>query len=157
ALVFINEEAIEDAQKDGPSRYRSPVDRGLLARVITRLDGLYVKAIGLDIIVDQASEPAKDAALLAAIKAARTHIWLARFDPAVDRNAATEAQRAYNARFLEQAGGATGYVTVRTDMDGVVRTQPTPGTGDRSTFPEEIAKVGDWSPASKQRLLTVAS
>jgi CHASE2 domain-containing sensor protein len=42
-------------------------------------------------------------------------------------------------------------------MDGVVRTQPTPGTGDRSTFPEEIAKAGGWSPAGKQRLLTVAS
>src|SRR5262249_55946712 len=78
ALVFINEEAIEEVQRDGPSRYRSPADRGLLARLITRLDGLGVKAIGLDIIVDQASEPAKDAALLAAIQAARTHIVLAR-------------------------------------------------------------------------------
>jgi adenylate cyclase len=157
ALVFINEEAIEEVQKDGPSRYRSPADRGLLALLITRLDGLGVKAIGLDIIVDQASEPAKDVALLAAIQAARTHIVLARLDPAAERNAATEMQRDYNARFLEQAGRTSGYVTVRTDMDGVVRTQPTPGSGDRSTFPEEIAKAGGWSPAGKERLLTGAS
>jgi adenylate cyclase len=157
ALVFINEEAIEEAQKDAPSRYRSPVDRGLLARLIARLDSIGVKAIGLDIIVDQPSEPAKDAALLAAIKAARANVVLAQLDPAADRNAATETQRAYNAHFLKQAGRASGYITVKTDMDGVVRTQPTPGTGDRSTFPEEIAKAGGWSRAGKQRLLTVTS
>jgi len=46
--------------------YRSPVDRGFLAELIQILRARDVRAIGLDILFDQPTEPAKDAQLQAA-------------------------------------------------------------------------------------------
>lgn len=159
ALVYINEDAIAEAQKDGPS-YRSPVDRGLLARIVDRLDQLRAKAIGLDIIVDQASEAAKDEALLASLKRAKAQVVMARLDLGEGRAVATSAQAEYHAKFLKQveaAGKRTGYVTVKSDLDGVVRTQPGKGSENYATFSEEIAKVGGWLESSRRRFLTMPS
>lgn len=47
--------------------YRSPVDRGFLADVLQQVAARGAKAVGLDILFDQPSEPAKDAALKAVI------------------------------------------------------------------------------------------
>ncbi|WP_158292408.1 CHASE2 domain-containing protein [Paracraurococcus ruber] len=47
--------------------YRSPVDRGFLAGLLDQLAAAGVAAIGLDILLDRATEPAKDAALRDAI------------------------------------------------------------------------------------------
>ena len=48
--------------------YRSPVDRGFLAGVIDALAAAGVSAIGLDLVLDRPTEPAKDAALRRAIR-----------------------------------------------------------------------------------------
>ena len=48
--------------------YRSPVDRGFLAGVIDALAAAGVGAIGLDLVLDRPTEPAKDAALRRAIR-----------------------------------------------------------------------------------------
>ena len=50
--------------------YRSPVDRGFLAALIDDLAAAGVAAIGLDLLFDRATEPAKDAALLRAMRRA---------------------------------------------------------------------------------------
>ncbi len=54
--------------------YRSPIDRGLLAEVVRTVDAAGPKAMGLDFIFDQPTEPAKDTALKEALKSARNHI-----------------------------------------------------------------------------------
>ena len=49
--------------------YRSPVDRGFLAELLTFLDEVGVKGVVFDILFDQPTEPEKDAALIAAMRA----------------------------------------------------------------------------------------
>jgi adenylate cyclase len=147
AIVYIDEEAIAEAQKDSLTKYRSPVDRGLLTRIVEALDAIKPAVIGLDIIIDQPTEPRKDAAFLKAVQQAKAQIVLARLDFAPGKAEATEAERAYHEEFLRAAARASGYVTVKADFDGVVRTQPAVGTDKRASFPEEIAKAGHWIPA----------
>lgn len=60
-IIAITEETL------GGFAYRSPIDRRFLADLIDKLAKAGPKAIGLDILFDQATEPQKDAALVAAI------------------------------------------------------------------------------------------
>lgn len=52
--------------------YRSPIDRAFIADLIERIDGAGAKALGVDVIVDQASEPEKDERLYKVIRNAKT-------------------------------------------------------------------------------------
>lgn len=52
--------------------YRSPIDRAFIAGLIERIDGAGAKALGVDVLVDQASEPEKDDRLYNVIRNART-------------------------------------------------------------------------------------
>ncbi len=100
--------------------YRSPVDRGFLAALIARIDSGRPLAIGLDLLVDQPSEPQKDAALAAAIVAAEAPVVLGYGD---QQDGLTARQADHVARFA--AGRAIGLVTLRRDeVDGVVRRFP---------------------------------
>lgn len=157
AFIVVNEEAITEAQKDSAIKYRSPIDRGLLARAIERLDRLGARAIGVDVLIDQASEETKDASFLAAVKAAKAHLVLARLDFAEDRAKAEPEQREYHDRFLAEAGRSSGYVTARTELDGIVRNQAIGGTGEYATFAEELAKAAGWKPEESRSLLTEPS
>ncbi len=56
----------EDTLKAFP--YRSPIDRQFLSDLLTTLAARAPRAIGLDILFDQPTEPGKDAALGAALK-----------------------------------------------------------------------------------------
>jgi adenylate cyclase len=47
--------------------YRSPIDRAFLASVIDTLARSGVRAVGLDVVLDRPTEPAKDAALRRAL------------------------------------------------------------------------------------------
>ena len=47
--------------------YRFPVDRGFLAGLVDSLGAVGAKAVGFDILFDQATEPAKDQAFRAAV------------------------------------------------------------------------------------------
>lgn len=57
------------------TRKRSPLDRSVLARALTQLDAMGARAIGIDILIDQAQD--EDPELLAALKAMRTPTFLA--------------------------------------------------------------------------------
>jgi adenylate cyclase len=50
--------------------YRSPIDRGFLADLIRQIEARAPRAIGVDILFDQPTEPAKDKALRQALAAA---------------------------------------------------------------------------------------
>jgi adenylate cyclase len=148
AIISIDDDAIAEAQRNSATKYRSPVDRGLLSHLIDVLDSLQPSAIGLDIIVDQPTEPEKDAAFLRTVQRAKTPIVFARLDFARGKAEGSDAQRAYHSQFLETSGRASGYVTVRTEADGVVRSQPSAGSGQPASFAQEIAKLGGWTPDS---------
>ncbi len=122
AVIIVDEETLEDFP------YRSPVDRGLLARLIAFADKAGARVIALDFIVDQATEPDKDAALLNAIRAARARIVLGGLD---ERVRLKPHQRSYQDAFLAKAGRPKGYLNLRYESDGVVRYAASPAPGSR--------------------------
>ncbi len=110
-IVAITEDTLKDFA------YRSPIDRGFLARILTKILAAGPKVVGLDILFDQATEPAKDEALRAVLKSAPHPVIIAYADAA---NGLTSHQSAYLAHFSE--GLATGAVDIAKDRaDGTVR------------------------------------
>ncbi|WP_372919373.1 CHASE2 domain-containing protein, partial [Sandarakinorhabdus sp.] len=77
--------------------YRSPIDRGFLADVITALEAKGVRAIGVDVLIDQPTEPAKDARLKAVIASAKVPL---RFSFTASTQIMTPEQRAYQQSFV---------------------------------------------------------
>jgi len=59
----------------GQFPYRSPIDRGFLADLIATLSAKGAKVIGVDVILDQPTEPEKDARLKAVIAENQTPIF----------------------------------------------------------------------------------
>lgn len=112
AVVKVNEDTIQDYA------YRTPIDRGLIARLITVLDRAGVEAIAVDFLFLKETEPAKDEALIQAIKAAKTRVVLAVADKRVGLS---DAQQAYQRSFIERSGATPGFANLLTAADGVVR------------------------------------
>ena len=97
--------------------YRSPIDRGMLAELLTRLDAAHPKAIGIDILFDQPTEPAKDAALEQVIRTIKTPLIIAYSE---EPENVTSKQLAYLRAFVPKADRATP--DVPKDDYGIVRT-----------------------------------
>ena len=109
-LVAIDEDSIADLP------YRSPIDRGFLAEIVSKIVAAKPKAIGIDILFDQPSEARKDDALRSAIGFAEMPVVVA---TDASRNL-TGRQAAWHASFT--AGMTTGLATLRRDeSDRVVR------------------------------------
>jgi adenylate cyclase len=116
--------------------YRSPIDRAFLADVIDALARGGVAAVGLDVVLDRPTEPAKDAALRRALT--RTDIPVVAISVAPD-TAMPADQRRFLAAFL--AGVRTGDANLARDrFDDVVgeHVPSHPVTGLPS-FPAAIA------------------
>ena len=113
AIIAITEETLSAYP------YRSPIDRGLLSELIKFADDAGAKAIALDIIFDQPTETDKDEHLINAIKNAHSRIILGALDERVDLS---EKQRKFQSEFLQSSGREIGYLNVRRDGDGVIRT-----------------------------------
>ena len=111
ALVAIDEDTLAAAA------CRSPIDRFLLAGMVERLDAAGVRAIGLDVLLDQPTTPEADARLARVLRQARAPVV------AITAQAGTvmgERQRAWHADYL--AGVPTGIANLAKDrVDGVVR------------------------------------
>ncbi len=72
--------------------YRSPVDREFIAKLIKAMEAKGAKVIGVDILLDQATEPAKDDVLRQAIRDVKTPLFFSYSSlPAI----VTEEQLAY--------------------------------------------------------------
>ncbi|PPD30137.1 MAG: hypothetical protein CTY20_04345 [Hyphomicrobium sp.] len=78
-----------------------PIDRGLLARLVTELQSAGARAIGLDLRFDRATEPAKDEALAAAIRGAGGRVVIGAIDA---RSGAPAEGLAFQREFLARAG-----------------------------------------------------
>lgn len=125
AVVVVTEETL------AAFPYRSPIDRGFLAGLIDRLDAAGARAVGIDILVDQPSDPAKDTAFFAAIDRARVPVTLAL---ATEADGLTRRQADYVAQHvLPRRHGAIALG--RDEIDGVVRHLPRPRIDDGARHP----------------------
>ncbi len=121
----------------GAYPYRSPIDRGLLATVISRVLAAGPRAVGIDILFDQPTEPAKDAALRAVLKSASVPLFIATADAT---NGLTAAQTGYLKRF--STGLGTGSADLIKDRgDGTVRTISPGQYRDGSWRPSLVATM----------------
>lgn len=118
--------------------YRSPIDRGFLAGMIEALDRAGARAVGLDIIFDQPTEPAKDEALRLALDRAAMPVVLLAVTP--EAPLAVEKRR-----FLEHfiAGRPSGYGNLaRERFDDQIRQHlPVEWASGQVSFPAAIARA----------------
>jgi class 3 adenylate cyclase len=126
--------------------YRSPVDRGFLAGVLDALAAKKVRAVGVDILFDQPTEPDKDAALARAIAAFPAPLVVAWADA---EGGLTESQIAFMNRFLPDAVKGRANI-LRDRRDGTVRWiypgQLIDGAFQRSFTAEIAARLGTAVP-----------
>jgi len=123
--------------------YRAPLDRGLLAGLVTRLRARQVRAVGLDVLIDQPTETAKDAALLDALTAPGAPVVLV---DAASATPLTQRQRQFLDSVLSGLRGGNGNLA-RDRLDGVVR-QHFPFLDGKPSLPAALAQaVGVTPPA----------
>ncbi|MBM3518412.1 MAG: CHASE2 domain-containing protein [Alphaproteobacteria bacterium] len=96
--------------------YRSPIDRGQLGEWIVALEAGGVRAIGIDVLFDQPTEPAKDARLKAWLDRARVPIVVAWAEVP---DGLTPHQTAFQGEFLTDL--RSDYVGLRVDPAGIAR------------------------------------
>ncbi len=123
--------------------YRSPLDRDFLASLVETLERDGVRAIGVDILLDQPTEPAKDARLRSVLAAARIPIVVA---AAAAETGLDPRQTAYLRDFVPAS--MRGLTNLAADgYDGTVRTtypggRSADGTALRGLPFELAAKLG---------------
>ena len=133
--------------------YRSPVDRGFLADLIEALIAKNAKAIGLDILFDQATETGKDARLRTLMASSKVPIVAGWTDKATGL---TDRQVAYQKEYLE--GIRRGYSNLLKDPeDGTVRFmfpgRNIDGRFEKSFTGEIAASLNRALPEGKVRIL----
>ncbi len=133
--------------------YRSPIDRSFLAEVVEHLDGAGARAIGLDILIDQPTEPEKDARLAQAVAKAQIPVIIGWADL---RDGLTLRQTEFLRDYLPEAVKAHVNL-VKDDRDGTVRWS-FPGRqtahGFRPGFATALAATaGIEAPSEPARLL----
>ncbi|WP_309602752.1 CHASE2 domain-containing protein [Sphingomonas sp.] len=90
----------EDSQ--GRTGERSPLDRTTLAEALTNLDGMGAKAIGIDILFDQAQPD--DSKLIAALRVMKTPVWMGYADNAHNPRDIQVWQQEFMDKFLASIG-----------------------------------------------------
>jgi adenylate cyclase len=144
ALVYVTDETLERVP------YAAPTDRQLLADLIRSIDAAGPKAIGLDFVLDRPTEPAKDDALLTAIRGAHAPIVLG----AIDGGAPTTRADRFEDDFFGKAKRPVGHFffgdhhQVLVISDNVVRTtaSPTFRPEGRKSFAEVLADAASVHP-----------
>jgi CHASE2 domain-containing sensor protein len=110
-LVTITEDTLDSLP------YRSPVDRGFLAELLVYLNSAGPRAIGVDILFDQPTEPAKDARMRGVLAGMKVPTIVATAERA---SGLTENQVAHLSSYLN--GVRTGLANlIREPTDGTVR------------------------------------
>ena len=127
AVVKVTEETLEKYP------YRAPVDRGLVARLVTAIDQAGPQAIAIDFLFLKSTEPEKDEQLVRAIEGAKSRVVLAVGDKRVEL---TDAQRKYQAETLSRTGAEPGFANLLTGSDHIVRFIAPPVDKD---FPRSFA------------------
>ena len=138
-----------DEQTLAQLKYRSPVDREFLSNLLTKLIADKPRAIGIDLLFDQRTEPEKDAALEHVLTTSKVPLVIAYTDSAMQ---VTPAQSAYVDSFVPQA--LRGDVHLPEDEFGTTR-WIYPGAIDHAGifvpgFVPALAKAVGVAPPKKQ-------
>jgi len=144
ALVTITDETMF------PYAYRSPIDRRLLANLVTSLDSAGALAIGLDFLFLKPTEKAKDAALVKAIRQAKARVVIAGGDK---RAGLSDQQIEYQTSFMRASGAIGGYANLLTGGDRIVRyvAQPTDDPQFPMSFAAALVNPNAQAPTSGPR------
>ncbi len=104
---------------------RSPLDRAILARALTAIDAMGAKAVGIDILIDQAQP--EDQQLINAFRAMRTPTYLAFASSNTNKANMRDWQEQFLAGFQRAIGGSAVHpasVYFAPDLDGTMRSWP---------------------------------
>ena len=143
ALITVDDTTMQ------PYPYRSPIDRQLLANLVTGLDKAGARAIGLDFLFLKPTEQVKDDQLVAAIGRARSRIVVAVGDARVGLQ---PAQTKYQNDFLKASSAIGGYANLLTGGDRVVRYVASPeDPAFQKSFAIALAKPNAKPPANGPR------
>ncbi|MEH3101185.1 adenylate/guanylate cyclase domain-containing protein [Sphingomonas adhaesiva] len=150
ALVVYDDETLRVTGK------RSPLDRAVLARALTQLDAMGAKAIGVDILIDQAQP--EDPQLIAALRAMRTPVYLGFAGSATNADSVLDWQEGFMRRFqasLAPGNVHPGSVRIEADPDNVLRSWPTRPPGvppllSVAMYPRD-ARFADYTGSVKYR------
>lgn len=109
------------------TRQRSPLDRGILARVLRRIDKAGAVAIGIDILIDQADDPVKDQRLFDTFAAMQTPVRLAWASSERRDGGLRHWQQDYLHTLVANLAGSAvqpARVALRSEADGTIRRTP---------------------------------
>jgi adenylate cyclase len=115
---------------------RSPLDRTVLAKALTRIDAMGAKSIGIDILIDQ-PQP-EDPALIAAFRGMKTPTWLAYASNATNGDKITWEQQKFLDAFLaslKPGNVRPASIRLQAERDNVLRRWP----DDRRDLPPLLA------------------
>ncbi len=99
--------------------YRSPVDRQFLSDLLTKIAGFHPRAIGLDILLDQSTEPGKDALLSKTLRTLPAPLVVSYVDDPKLEKADGQHYQAFLDSFVPP--NLRGYATLGTNNLNVVR------------------------------------
>ncbi len=140
-VLYISGESLEEYAS------LSPIDRGLLAALVRRIDASGARAIGLDFIIDRPSTARKDAMLARAIRDVKTPVVLGVID--IRSRGIGPADLDFQQTFLDDSGAVPGHIYFqRTEYrlhlgDDVVRTQARSSASSayKTSFAHALAAV----------------
>src|SRR5918997_2505589 len=119
AMVVFTDETLEATAK------RSPLDRKMLADALTQIDAMNPKAIGIDILIDQAQP--EDQYLIDAFRRMKTPTYLAFASNATNPDYIRVWQEEFLRNFLKQVESGPiepTSILLQPDPDGVIRSWP---------------------------------
>ena len=144
AIIGITDQTLNDYKA------RLPIDRQLLAKLVTAIDDAGAAAIGIDILFYRTAAADNEDMLIDAIRKARAKIVLAAAD---ERLGLTRAQSDRQLAFFAMTGRPAGFVNLATERDWVVRfkAQPAPGSRFPKSFAALLAEADGVTPATTHR------
>ncbi len=148
AIILIDENSMRDYD------YISPVDRGLVAKLLQALDTVSPKAVGLDFIYDRRSDETKTRALIETIKSMHAPIVFGAIDGRVRGISPEDLQ--YQEDFIAKTGREAGHVFFARQLEQLkIGDQVVRYMGERSPAPPRrksiaqllVEKTGANSPS----------
>jgi len=142
-LVEIGEESISGRM------CRSPIDRALLAEVISAVRTQSPRVIGVDILLDRPTDAASDNTLRESLLAGPVVLPIYKPEKGEIRD-----YNSYTLKFAEELSKPVGYFNLRREIDGVIRRPFEVPKNDitNRTFVEKIAEVGGWTVRPMRRI-----
>ena len=135
-MVTYNDETLQQLGK------RSPLDRRMLARALATLDSMNPRAIGIDILIDQAQP--EDGELIAAFRALNTPTYLAFATNATNPDQLEYWQEEFLRGFIPRLGRSTRPTSIMMEpdlADGVIRRWPNQDDGLPPLFSNALARA----------------